>query len=58
MISPILFKFFLHEFEKTFDDCNNIAINKFADDGTVSVSGNKLEETVSEMEIVMEEQVT
>ena len=53
VISPILFKFFLHDFEESFDDRNNIAIYKFADDGTVKVSGNKLGEAMSEMKIVM-----
>ena len=32
VISPILFKFFLHDCEDNFDDRNNIAIYKFADD--------------------------
>ena len=49
----MLFKFFLHDFEESFDDRNNIAIYKFADDGTVKVSGNKLEEAMSEMKIAM-----
>ena len=53
VISPILFKFFLHDFGESFDDRNNIAIYKFADDGTVKVLGNKLEEARSEMKIVM-----
>ena len=53
VISPILFKFFLHDFEESFDDRNHIAIYKFADDGTVKVSGNKLGEAMSEMKIVM-----
>ena len=53
VISPILFKFFLHDFEESFDDRNNIAIYKFADDGTVKTSGNKLGESMSEMKIVM-----
>ena len=53
VISPILFKFFLHDFEESFDDRNNIAIYKFADDGTVKVSGNKLGEAMSETKIVM-----
>ena len=43
----------LHDFEESFDDRNNIAIYKFADDGTVKVSGNKLGEAMSEMKIVM-----
>ena len=47
VISPILFKFSFH-------DLNNIAIYKFADDGTIKVSGNKLDEALSEMKIVME----
>ena len=54
VISPILFKFFLHDFEENFDDQKNIATHKFADDGTVKVSGSKLEEAMSEMKIVME----
>ena len=51
--SPILFMFFLHDFEENFDDRNNITTYKFADDGAVEVSGNKLEEAMSEMKIVM-----
>ena len=54
VIYPILFKFFLHDFEENFDDRNNIAICKFADDGTNKVSGNKLEDSMSEGMIVME----
>ena len=54
MISPILSKFYLHDFEENFDDRNNIAIYKFADDGSVKVSRNKLEEAVSETKVVME----
>ena len=42
VISPILFKFFLHDFEESFDDRNNIVIYNFADDGTVKVSGNNV----------------
>ena len=44
----------LHDFEENFDDRINIAIYKFANDGTVKTSGNKLEEAMSEMKIVME----
>ena len=49
VISPVPFKFFLHDFEESFDDRNNIAIYKFADDGTVNVSGKKSEKAMSEM---------
>ena len=42
MIFPILFKFFLQDFEKHFDDRNNISVYKFANDRTVKISGNKL----------------
>ena len=54
VISPILFRIFLHVVEENFDDRNIIAVFKFADDGTVKVSRNMLEEAMSEMKIVME----
>ena len=55
VISPILLKFFLHNLEENFEDRKDIAVYKFADDGTVEVSGNKMEEAMSEMQIVMED---
>ena len=53
-LSPILFRIYLMDFLIELENINEINIYKFADDGTVKVTGKSTSECLSNMEKVLE----
>ena len=54
VLSPILFKFFINDMESLCEQHENIKAFKFADDGTIKVTGNTLQECLHYLSLAME----
>ena len=52
-LSPILFRIYLMDFLEELENKKQISIYKFADDGTIKVTGNSTNECLSNMKTVI-----
>ena len=55
LLSPVLFRFYIHDLGESFVNKQCTDIYKFADDGTAKVSGVTLQYSLSTMQSVLDE---